>query len=79
MQEFEMEDRIEERILAHSKKTKRGTFYDDYEEDSIELWDHIEALEEKAEKQQAEIDRLKAVVKVLMLKNGVAEPVKKEA
>ena len=71
MQEFEMEDRIEERILAHEKKTKRsGMLHDDYETDCIEIWNAIEALQE-------EVKRLKAVNRVLMLKNGIIT--KKEA
>lgn len=46
------------------QRTKPHTFYDDYENDCIELWDAIEAL-------QGEVARLNAIVKVLMLKNGV--------
>ena len=41
-----------------------GSFYDDYEDDSIEIWDNIEEL-------QKEVRRLKAQLKVLMNANGV--------
>ena len=49
---------------------KQRSFFDDYENDCIELWDAIEALQE-------EVKRLKAVNRVLMLKNGIIT--KKEA
>ena len=49
---------------------KQRSFFDDYENDCIELWDAIEALQE-------EVKRLKDVNRVLMLKNGIIT--KKEA
>jgi len=52
------------------QKEKPRSFYDDYENDCIELWDAIEKLQE-------EVKRLNNVVKVLMLKNGII--MKKEA
>lgn len=43
------------------QQRKRGTFYDDYENDCNELWDAIEKLQE-------EVKRLRAM---LMLMNGI--------
>lgn len=40
------------------------SFFDDYEDDCIEIWDDIEEL-------QKEVRRLKAEVKVLMGSNSV--------
>jgi len=42
--------------------------------DEDEFRGEIDQLEAKIAKQDVEIDRLKVVVKVLMLKNGVREP-----
>ena len=43
-----------------------GSFYDDYEEDCIELWDDIEEL-------QKEVRTLKRQVKLLMQMNSKVE------
>ena len=52
-------------------RTKPHTFYDDYENDCIEIWDAIEALQTKIEALEKDNVHLKAVVRQLMLANGI--------
>ena len=53
------------------EKQKPRSFYDDYENDCIEIWDAIEALQTKIETLEKDNARLKAVVKQLMLANDI--------
>ena len=71
MERYEVEQiAYEEAKAVVRRSVKRGSFYDDYESDCIELWDAIEKLQE-------EVKRLNNVVRVLRLKNGIIT--KKEA
>jgi len=61
---YHVEHLIREFITSHEARTRPQKLMDDYEGDCIELWDAIEKLQE-------ENKRLQAIVRQLILANGI--------